>query len=95
MIIDHLYVQRKQLQSKWKIKRSLHGKISANVTPVRFLNTLNWEWKKTNEAYLLKSEVAHSLGYSDWTAFLNTSLALTAKEQFQKFQFNHRWLPVK
>ncbi len=92
--IDHLYVQRKQLHSKWKIKRSQYGKISANVTEVRFFNTLNWEWKKTNEPYLLKSEVAHLLGYSDWTAFLNTNLALTAKEHFQKFQFCHGWCDV-
>jgi hypothetical protein len=60
---------------------------------VRFFNTLtSWEWKQTNEPYLLKSQVAHLLGYSDWTAFLNTNLALTGKQQFQKFQFNHPWL---
>jgi hypothetical protein len=94
--MDHLYVEQKQLQRKWKIKQSLCYGDSPNDTQVRFFTktTSSWMTHKSNEQYLLKSKVALSLGYSDWTAFLKGNRALTRKNMFANFYFvgSDRWL---
>jgi hypothetical protein len=92
--MDHLYVQHKQLKSKWKIKQSLCYGDSTNDTEVRFYTKIPTEFHKSNEPYLLKSKVALWLGYADWTAFLKRNRALTRKNKFANFHFagSDRWL---
>jgi hypothetical protein len=94
--IDHLYVQSKQLQTKWKIDQKFLDEKMNTLRHFFTVRTYHRNLRYNNseyEAYLLKSEVAAFLGHSDWTAFLTNNRRLKhPKDNSSLFDFNYRWL---
>jgi hypothetical protein len=93
--IDHLFVEEKKMQTKWKIKSILPAEADNCVRRCFFTHrTLNCD---KPIVFLLKRDVAAALGHSDWTELLEHNRQQTKgptrrTNRFSHFHFSTRWL---
>jgi hypothetical protein len=94
--IEHLFVEEKKMQTKWKIKRILPAEADNGVRRCFFSHrTLD---SNKPIVFLLKRDVAVALGHSDWTELLVHNRQQTVHNRlwrtnrFSHFHFSTRWL---